>query len=123
LIDEARAELHRLMAEDAPPIGAAFVVEAPREADLLTLRALRWLQNADLVVYDPDAPEAVVDAARRDARRIPAAPAAPRLAAEEGAGGLGAGQLVPGDAEAAARALRTAGVEATALAAPQESSR
>ena len=40
------------------------------EPDLLTLRALQALQNADVIVYDEQVDPAVLDRARRDAERI-----------------------------------------------------
>jgi siroheme synthase len=43
---------------------------APGEPDLLTLRALQALQNADVIVYDERVALAVLDRARRDAERI-----------------------------------------------------
>lgn len=37
----------------------------------LTLRQLRLLQRADVILHDPDMPEALLDKARRDAARLP----------------------------------------------------
>lgn len=42
----------------------------PGEPDLLTLRALQVLQNADVIVHDERIDPAVLDRARRDAERV-----------------------------------------------------
>ncbi|MGB0695200.1 MAG: NAD(P)-dependent oxidoreductase [Rhodospirillaceae bacterium] len=41
------------------------------DADLLTVRAHRLLESADVIVHDPSVSEAVMDRARRDALRLP----------------------------------------------------
>ncbi|MCW8084341.1 siroheme synthase CysG [Sabulicella glaciei] len=53
------------------PAGFVQLVGAgPGAADLLTLRALRALGEADVIVHDRLVPDAVLEMARRDARRI-----------------------------------------------------
>jgi uroporphyrin-III C-methyltransferase/precorrin-2 dehydrogenase/sirohydrochlorin ferrochelatase len=46
------------------------VVIAPEEPELLTLRAVRALQSADVILFDRDVPAGVLDFARREARRM-----------------------------------------------------
>jgi uroporphyrin-III C-methyltransferase len=55
----------------APPTGRVSLVGAgPGDPELLTVRAMRVLQCADVVLYDALIDPAVLDLARRDARRI-----------------------------------------------------
>ena len=49
---------------------AAVVVVAPDDPELLTLRALRALQSADVILFDRDVGAAILDFARREARRM-----------------------------------------------------
>jgi len=70
-IDEAEAEAARVL--EAGPVfgGHVWLVGAgPGAEDLLTLRAQRVLQEADVIVYDRLVPEAVLAQGRRDARRV-----------------------------------------------------
>lgn len=69
--DEAEEEALRTLEIDPPLKGHVSLVGAgPGAEDLLTLRAQRALQEADVIVFDRLVPAAVVAQGRRDAHRI-----------------------------------------------------
>jgi len=70
--NEARRLASRLLTQaDGETHGFVWLVGAgPGATDLLTLRAQRMLQEADVIVHDALVPEAVITMGRRDAHRI-----------------------------------------------------
>jgi uroporphyrin-III C-methyltransferase/precorrin-2 dehydrogenase/sirohydrochlorin ferrochelatase len=111
--DEAEAALKDI-ADPASFAGAqagkgegrvTLVGAGPGDPDLLTIKALRALQDADVIFYDELVSPEVLDRARRDASRIPVG----RRVGEPGIGQAAINRLLIDAAKSGQRAVRLKG--------------
>lgn len=87
-------------------LGSVTLVGAgPGDPDLLTIKALRALQDADVVFYDELVSTEILDRARRDAKRIPVG----RRAGKPGIGQDAVNRLLIEAAKSGQRAVRLKG--------------
>jgi uroporphyrin-III C-methyltransferase/precorrin-2 dehydrogenase/sirohydrochlorin ferrochelatase len=85
-----------------------LVGAGPGDPDLLTVRALRALQDADVVFYDELVSSEILDRARRDAARVPVG----RRVGKPGIGQQAINQLLIDAARSGKRAVRLKGGDA-----------
>jgi uroporphyrin-III C-methyltransferase / precorrin-2 dehydrogenase / sirohydrochlorin ferrochelatase len=103
-IGDASAFAGRLPSGEAA--GSATLVGAgPGDPDLLTVKAMRALQDADVIFYDELVNPEILDRARRDAMRIPVG----RRVGKPGIGQDAINQLLIDAARAGKRAVRLKG--------------
>jgi uroporphyrin-III C-methyltransferase/precorrin-2 dehydrogenase/sirohydrochlorin ferrochelatase len=71
-VEQARQKLELALAQQTEaPTGEVYLIGAgPGDPDLMTFKAVRLLQSADVVLYDRLVSAPIVDLARRDAERI-----------------------------------------------------
>jgi precorrin-2 dehydrogenase/sirohydrochlorin ferrochelatase len=112
----AEALLREALAAHAPPPGVVRFIDGLGPSDQLSLKAARALAEADAVVPDEDADKAIVVLARRDARRIDPADAAPAVLAQMTEQGLQVVRVTGArDAGEEMAALSEAGVQVEAI--------
>ena len=71
--DSAREQLDEMLAQglDSSPMGEVYLVGAgPGDPDLLTFKAVRLMQQADVMVYDRLVSQPILDMANPDAERL-----------------------------------------------------
>ena len=103
LLERTRAEGERVEQGSVTLVGAG-----PGDPELLTLRAVRALQSADVILFDDLVSIEVLDFARREARKLLVG-----KAAEGPAGMQEAGTLMAGLAKSGRRVVRLKGGDAS----------
>ena len=70
-LDAAESTMQQALADWSHPKGEVYLVGAgPGDPELLTLKALRLMQQADVVIYDRLVSSAILELCRRDAEKI-----------------------------------------------------
>ena len=70
-LDAANQSIHHALAEWQTPKGEVYLVGAgPGDPELLTLKALRLMQQADVVIYDRLVSAPILELCRRDAEKV-----------------------------------------------------
>ncbi|MEM9780161.1 MAG: siroheme synthase CysG [Pseudomonadota bacterium] len=72
-VEAAMEQVRDAVSQGVPPPGAgrvALVGAGPGAQDLITLRGVKRLQEADVILYDRLVPDEILELARRDAERI-----------------------------------------------------
>lgn len=70
-IEQANSAMQQALDDWTIPQGEVYLVGAgPGDAELLTLKALRLMQQADVIIYDRLVSQPILDLCRRDAQKI-----------------------------------------------------
>lgn len=69
-VEQLRSEIEAAVQDAAPTGRIAIVGAGPGDAELLTIKAHRYLQEADVIVHDKLVSDDILDLARRDTERI-----------------------------------------------------
>ena len=98
-LDILQHELDKQYPVLSAPSGEVYFVGAgPNDPDALTLKALRLMQQADLIIYDADVSAAILELSRRDAEKLRASEQATQHLIASANSGLRVCRLKSGDA-------------------------
>ena len=114
-LEAAEALMRQAIAAGIARIGTVRFIPGSGPADDLTLRAARWLAEADVLAADDGCDAGVLALARRDARRAKPATADAHTLAGFAAEGLQVVRLILSEAEAEAATLTALGIAVAVL--------